>query len=608
MKKLLLTSALTLMGTAGVFAAKANPKPRTVVQSDGTTLTVYLHGDENFHWTTAEDGTLLVPVGKYYYVAQVETDGTLKATPQLAHNSTQRNATERKAIALQDKTKFLSTASEEWTAQAKANASTISTGPKYFPHTGSPKALVILVQFKDMKFSSNDPKTVFDYFFNAEMGAEAPTALTDYYQGTNYGSIKEYFSAMSDEAYTPQFDVAGVVTLSNEYSYYGQNNGNNTDIHYTEMIKEACQKAKSELSVNFNDYDQDGNGQPDLIYFVYAGLSENNGGDDNTIWAKTLNNALNIGDGLTIQRCTMASELNPTPDGKEGKYISGIGVFCHEFTHCLGIPDLYATSTSAYVNNQTPEYWDLMDAGEYMYDGYLPTAYSPWETSVMEWNMNIETLDENARQITMEPYFEEKKVYKIMAPDSIQYLLLQNVQKTNAGWWKGYPYHGLLIHRIDYEGEVNLNNKLNNTAGSPNVTILPADGVIINGYLAGDDEKKYKYTSTEYIQSHYGDPFPGKQNITSLTNVTLNSRVVDQETKSVTMSNLLYNIKEENGTISFDYLKDYAAGIDHTEANDVAAGSTDKRIFTIDGRYAGTDSSILPKGVYIIGKKKVTVK
>ncbi len=594
---------MTLMGTAGVFAAKANPKPRTVVQSDGTTLTVYLHGDENFHWATAEDGTLLVPVGKYFYVAQVETDGTLKATPQLAHNSTQRNATERKAIALQDKATFLNTATTEWTAQAKANASTISTGPNYFPHTGSPKVLVILVQFKDLKFVSNDPKTAFDYFFNAEMDTEAPTALTDYYKGTNYGSVKEYFRAMSDRAYTPQFDVAGVVTLSNGYAYYGQNNGNNTDIHYTEMIKEACQKAKSELSVNFNDYDQDGNGQPDLIYFVYAGLSENNGGDSNTIWAKTLNNALTIGDGLTIQRCTMASELNPTPDGEEGKYISGIGVFCHEFTHCLGIPDLYATSTSAYVDNQTPEYWDLMDAGEYWYEGYLPAAYSPWETSVMEWNMEIETLDDKARQITMQPYYEDKKVYKIQAPNDTQYLLLQNLQKN--GWWQGFPSHGLLIQRVDYEGEVNLNNKLNNTAGSPNVTILPADGIIINGYLAGEGKK---YTYKEYAQSHYGDPFPGKQNITSLTNVTLNSRVVDQETKSVTMSNLLYNIKEENGTISFDYLKDYAAGIEHAEANTGTANSADKRIFTIDGRYAGTDGSILSKGVYIIGKKKVTVK
>ena len=603
MKKLLLTTALTLMGTAGVFAAKANPKPRTVVQSDGTTLTVYLHGDESFHWATAEDGTLLVPVGKYFYVAQVETDGTLKATPQLAHNSTQRNATERKAIALQDKATFLHTATTEWTAQAKANASTISTGPNYFPHTGSPKVLVILVQFKDQKFVSADPKTAFDYFFNAEMGAEAPTALTDYYKGTNYGSVKEYFRAMSDGAYTPQFDVAGVVTLDNSYTYYGQNNGNNTDIYYSDMVREACKKAQSELGVDLSSYDQDGNGYTDLIYFVYAGLSENNGGDANTIWAKTVRNSTTLEDGKVIQRCTMASELNPTPDGENGKYLTGIGVFCHEFTHCLGIPDLYATNSQAYVNNQSPEYWDLMDAGEYMYEGYLPAAYSPWETSVMEWNMAIDTLDNNARQITMQPYYEEKKVYKIQAPDDTQYLLLQNLQKK--GWWQGFPYHGLLIQRIDYEGEVSLNNSLNNTAYSPNVTILPADGEIINGYLAGDGKQ---YTSKEYSQSHYGDPFPGKQNVTSLTEVTLNSRVVDNETKKVTMTNLLYNIKEESGIISFDYLKDYISGIDHTEANDSAAGSTDKRIFTIDGRYAGTDSSTLPKGVYIIGKKKVTVK
>ncbi len=604
MKKLLLTTALFLIGTTATFAAKANPKPRNVVQSDGTTLTVYTHGDENFHWTTAEDGTLLVPVGKYYYVAQVETDGTLKATPQLAHNSANRNATERKAVSLQDKAKFLSTASDEWTALAKANASTISTNKKYFPHTGTPKALVILVQFADLKFVSNDPKTVFDYFFNAEMNAEAPAALTDYYnsKGTNYGSVKEYFKAMSNEEYAPQFDVAGVVTLAKNYAYYGQDSGSKHDIYYTDMIKEACQLAQSELSVNLKDYDQDGDGQTDLIYFIYAGLGQNNGGDANTIWAKTSSN-IEIGDGQHVANYTMASELNPTPDGEDGKYITGMGVVCHEFTHCLGIPDLYATNPAAYVNNQSPEFWDLMDAGEYMNEGYLPNAYSPWETSVMEWNIDIETLDGNARQITMEPYYNSKKVYKIEAPDDTQYLLLQNLQKD--GWWRGYPTHGLLIQRIDYEGEVNLNNKLNNTPGAPNVTILPADGIIINEYLAGDG---LQYTYQEYAQSHYGDPFPGRNNVTSLTEVTLNSRVVNNETKEVTMSNLLYNIKEENGTVSFDYLKDYASGINHTDANSGTADSTDKRIFTLDGRYAGTDSSTLPKGVYIIGKKKVTVK
>lgn len=63
MKKILLSIAFALLGISSSFAAKAYPGPINVIQSDGTTLTVYLHGDENFSWSSASDGTLLVQVG-----------------------------------------------------------------------------------------------------------------------------------------------------------------------------------------------------------------------------------------------------------------------------------------------------------------------------------------------------------------------------------------------------------------------------------------------------------------------------------------------------------------------------------------------------------------
>lgn len=594
MKKFFLTTTFVLLGMASCFAAKANHRPYTVVQSDGTTLTIYQHGDEHFHWTTAEDGTLLVPVGKYYYVAQVENDGLLTATPQLAHNANSRSEVERKAVSLQNKEVFLSAATREWTSRAKAKASSISN-TIYFPHTGTPKALVILIQFNDKKFKTDDPVTVFDYFFNSEKGTAAPEAQTNYYKGTNYGSVRQYFSDMSSGEYAPQFDVAGVVTLSKDYAYYGQDGGRGegADIHFSEMISEACQLAKSELNVNFKDYDQDGNGKVDVVYFVYAGLGQNDGGDANTIWAKTSRSTIKINNDESLFLYTVAPEMASTPEKETGDYINGIGVFCHEFTHCLGIPDLYPTVASAHVNNQSPEYWDVMDAGEYNYNGYCPTPYSPWEMIVMDWNIDVETLDDTPKQITMNnPFGEDRKVYKIEASDG-QYLLLQNYQKS--GWWQKKPWHGLLIQRIDYTGEVNLDKAPNNVAGSPKVTVLPADGIIISGYLIGSG-----YTKDEYANSHYGDPFPGTQNVTSLTSVTLN--------RNVTMSNLLYNIKESDGVISFDYLYDSTSGIDRPTTDKDAAVSTDNRIFSLDGRYLGTDATTLPKGVYIIGKKKVIVK
>lgn len=594
MKKILLSIAFALLGISSSFAAKAYPGPINVIQSDGTTLTVYLHGDENFSWSSASDGTLLVQVGKNYYVAQVEEDGTLKATPQLAHNPESRNATEKNVAEAQDKDRFFKATDATLQSLAKNLNTDIATTRKYFPHSGAPKTLVILVQFPDCKFLSSDPKTAFNYFLNAESEEQAPEALTSAYNGSNYGSVKQYFTEMSKGTFTPIFDVAGVVTVSKSYTYYGQDaSENNRDIYSKNLVVEACKLAKSQLGVNFSDYDLNNDGKADLVYIIYAGIGQNLGGDANTIWAHTRAGAnYTIDNETNIYSYGLNCELN-APDKTTTNYISGIGVFCHEFSHCMGIPDLYPYNTAAHVNNQEPEYWDLMDAGEYWNLGFNPAAYSPWELDIVGWDSNIETLNNIPQQLELQPYYKDRKVYKIEASDG-QYLLLQNLQKV--GWWQGFPYHGLLIHRIDYnKPTVGLNYRMNQTPGSPEVTILPADGIILSGYLSGNGKT---YTSKEYQQSHSGDPFPGSKKVTQLTEAKLNNDVV--------LTNLLYNIKETDGVITFDYLKDFTTGIDSPITN--VDADKDASIYTLDGRYLGTDASKLGKGVYVIGKKKVVIK
>lgn len=594
MKKILLSIAFALLGISSSFAAKAYPGPITVIQSDGTELTVYLHGDEHFSWSSASDGTLLVQVGKNYYVAQVEEDGTLKATPQLAHNPESRNATEKNVAEAQDKDRFFKATDATLQSLAKNLNTDIATTRKYFPHSGAPKTLVILVQFPDCKFLSSDPKTAFNYFLNAESGEQAPEALTSAYNGSNYGSVKQYFTEMSKGTFTPIFDVAGVVTVSESYTYYGQDaSENNRDIYSKDLVVEACKLAKSQLGVNFSDYDLNNDGKADLVYIIYAGIGQNLGGDANTIWAHTRAGVnYTIDNETNIYSYGLNCELN-APDKTTTNYISGIGVFCHEFSHCMGIPDLYPYNTAAHVNNQEPEYWDLMDAGEYWNRGFNPAAYSPWELDIVGWDSNIETLGNTAQQLELQPYYQDRKVYKIEAHDG-QYLLLQNLQKV--GWWKGFPSHGLLIHRIDYnKPTIGLDYRMNQTPGSPEVTILPADGIILSGYLSG---KGKTYTDKEYQLSHLSDPFPGRNNVTQLTEAKLNNGVL--------LTNLLYNIKETDGVITFDYLKDFTTGIDSPITNIDA--DKDARIYTLDGRYLGTDASKLGKGVYVIGKKKVVIK
>ena len=602
MKKILLSIAFALMGIASGFAAKAHTALTTITQSDGSQLTIRLHGDEHFSWYSTADDVLLVQVGSNYYVAQVEEDGMLKATPQLAHNAGERGTVEEQVINNQNKEKFLNLLNAEPQALAKPIG---TVTPAYFPHKGSPKALVILVEFQDVKFKTSDPVATFTHYLKGAEGKAAPEANNAYVTKgmVNYGSVSQYFNDMSQGKFTPQFDIVGPVTVRKNSAYYGSNTGG-TDANFKEMIAEACKNVST--NVNFADYDQDNDGYIDLVYIIYAGYSESFGGNSaDCLWPKSgsatfnepgTNISLKL-NGKMISRYGINNELNGTPknwiDGKP--LLNGIGLFCHEFSHTMGLPDLYPTVEASRVDNQNPEYWDLMDGGEYTYSGYFPTPYSPWEMDVMDWTAPIELGDE-AKQVNLDSYANSRTAYKINGEND-EYLLIQNIQ--TEGWWSGitqaFKTTGMLVWRIDYPyTTVSLDNRLNNEISKPNVMIVPADGYVISDYNHGDGQK---WTDKEYKESLQGDPFPGTANKTELLSVTLNNS---------TLKKPFYNIKEADGVITFDYLKDYATGIDSPVIQQNQ--EKDTRIFTLDGRYLGTDASQLTKGVYIIGKKKVIIK
>ena len=604
MKKILLSITFALMSIVSGFAAKAHSALTTITQSDGSQLTIRLHGDEHYSWYSTTDDVLLVQVGKNYYVAQVEEDGTLKATPQLAHNAGKRGTVEEQVINNQNKEKFLNSLNAEPQALAKPFGEVY---PAYFPHTGSPKALVILVEFQDVKFKTSDPVATFTHYLKGAEGEAAPEANNAYVTKgmVNYGSVSQYFNDMSQGKFTPQFDIVGPVTVSKNSAYYGGNAGKATDVNLAQMIAEACKGVSDK--VNFADYDQNNDGYVDLVYVIYAGYSESiNGNSSDCLWPKSgtnafyepgTNNLLKL-NGKRICRYGINNELNATPTVVNNQFngmplLNGIGLFCHEFSHTMGLPDLYPTVETSRVDNQNPEYWDLMDGGEYTYSGYFPTPYSPWEMEVMGWTTPVELGDE-AKQVNLNSYASDRTTYKINGKND-EYLLIQNIQTD--GWWRGITkaYNtGMLVWRIDYPyTTVSLDNRLNNEIGKPNVMIVPADGYVISAYnVTDDDESKAKYKA-----SLKADPFPGANNVTELLSVKLNKS---------TLKKPFYNIKETNGIITFDYLKDYATGIDQT----LADKDTEKNqsIFSLDGRYLGNDASKLTKGIYIIGKKKVVIK
>lgn len=595
MKKILLSITFALMGIVSGFAAKAYSGIVTVTQSDGTELNVRIYGDEHFNWLTTEDGVLLVKEGNNYYIAETTSYGTLKATNYIAHNANKRLPAEIKAIKKQDLSRFRSYAIQK-ASPAKAMG-TGNSGVKYFPHSGSPKALVILVEFSGTPFQSGEKaKNVFEHFLKGK----AEDALPDGYEAytgsyakanlRNKGSVSDYFYVMSQGTYTPQFDVVGPYKLNHSSLSYGQGENDNT---YA-LVSDACKAADKD--VDFSRYDADGDGMVDLVYIIYAGYPASMSGNPNDIWPKSGTGGFGTYDGKKVSRFGIHAELNfgLELNQKNGFLLSGIGLFCHEFSHTLGLPDLYPTDDASKVDNQNPEMWDLMDGGEYTYNGgYCPTPYSPWEMDAMGWATPIELSDEK-QTVTLKSYGKERVAYKIKGENN-EYLLLQNIQI--GGWWTGVALvykTGMLVWRIDYNNEdVNLFDNPNNTLDKPKVMIVPADGYVISDYNHGDGKQ---WTDDQYKESLQGDPFPGATNKTELLSVVLNNSTLEKP---------IYNIKEENEVITFDYLDNISAiQLPSVEETDM----TTKQIFSLDGRYLGNDASKLTKGIYIIGKKKVVIK
>jgi len=361
--------------------------------------------------------------------------------------------------------------------------------------TGQKNCLVVLAGFSDcpMTYSAEDYNRYFNEIGYNEYGMK--------------GSVRDYFLACSYGQLDIHFDIVGPIKLKKSVTYYGSNDSRGDDRHPGQMVSEAIIAAK-ELGTDFSKYDWDNDGEVDQVYVIYAGYGEAQSGIETNIWPheNSLSATGDYGDGpgaltydgVTIDTYATSCELG----GKRGEEIDGIGTACHEFSHCMGLPDTY---DALQTGNFAMDVWDIMDYGCYNgvggKMGSCPWEFTSYERIACGWLTPIE-LKEGCEVKDMKPLNEAPEAYIIYNEGNRnEYYLLENRQLK--GFDAGGYGHGMLVLRVDYDEKAWSMNMVNTDKARQRMTIIPADNVYNS--LAGG------------IANVAGDPFPGTKKKTQLT-------------------------------------------------------------------------------------------
>lgn len=491
MKKLTLSLILLLL-TLSTFAVPAYRGWQTKSQPDGTTIQVRLTGDEFHHYWQDQAGNVVKcdSLGYWRVVESQPTPATIKARRQ---------------------------ASAMLQSRPKKAVGSVNLAPR---------GLVILVNFKDTKFNASNTKEAMNDLMNS----------SSYTDNGATGSVRQFFSDQSDGQYTPEFEVIGPVTLTNNVAHYGSNDAGGDDLLPGDMVVEACSIANASYGVDFTRYDNDSDGYVDFVYIIYAGKGEADGGAANTIWphnwdvysAEYYGNcsypeSQRLFDGRYIYQYACSGEI----DGPTGAR-AGIGTIAHEFGHVIGLPDLYDIDYGQnYEDEATPGAWHIMDGGSYNNHGKTPPNYTIYDKYFLGWKTPINP-GATAQNLSLIANGQSGyQGYQIASSNSLLTATSTNTvyyieNRQQSGWDAHVPGHGLVIWKIMYNQSVWEANGPNATPGTIRYAVVSASGATTKIGTAAD-------------------PFPGTQRKTEWRGVN---------------GKPLLNITEKNGIISLSYIEE----------------------------------------------------
>ncbi len=515
MKKLLFLISLFFVVTA-VMAVPAKPGLwRIITLTDGTSVRAMLAGDEHMHFFVSEAGKRYVQDPTTGFFVEKSSDEVAK----IYSSRKAKRAPRRKVLGQIDKTAL----------------------------QGAQKGLIILVEFADKEFAEGHDLNLYhrianERHFTHELGFK--------------GSVRDYFHDQSHGQFDLTFDVVGPVKLSHEFAYYGANDEHGDDLRPGEMVAEAVLAIQEE--VDFSEYDWNGDGIMENFYVLYAGLGEADSSESNSVWphmwelsSNDYGQAIQL-NGVVIDMYACGNEA------KEGGDIEGIGTLCHEFSHCMGFPDMYDTH---YSGNFGMGYWDLMNSGSYLDGSFTPAGYSAYERWQCGWIEPVELVNDTVigsmKAINL-PEGEAFVIYNKGHRD--EYYVLENRQLT--GWNAYLPAAGMLVTHVDFDPDLWAYNAVNTTGyvedlarsnTHQRLTILHADN---------DDDADYfmSWMGGYWMTTQDGDTYPYSDGRLKRDSITHFSNPADEVYNANTDGSYFMNIniyditQNDDGSMAFRFL------------------------------------------------------
>ena len=543
MKKNLILGILLMLCTFSLLAGPAYPGRIVYTQPDGTTIGIHLHGDEFHHWATDDSGRIL----------EQDADGFWRVSmgiTSLQLEEGREAATLRRAAANQ--------ARQEYAAQHAAS------------NFGSPKIPVILVGFGGQNEGFSKTAEDFDAMLNS----------ADYTANSAIGSVRTYFEENSRGQFTPEFDVLGPVNLTNAKSYYGKNTSSQqgSDALPEMALVHAAQALDG--TVDFSQYDNDGDGTVDFVLFYFSGYDEAQGGNTNCIWShawylSSSSNARNqrTFDGVKLDRYFCTAELK----GNSGSTMCSIGTTCHEFAHTLGLPDFYDADYETNGEAASMYSFDLMSSGNYNANSTIPPYFTAEELYEVGWMSAIPEMATSGT-VTLPavnyPGATTYSAYMTKAAVNGEYFVYE--VRGGQRWDAPLP-QGMMVYHVDkstnrVSGTVTAastwnNNSVNNYSAHPCCYVVPAVNPTQTTLYSGS-VSKFFFPGAGLVRSYSPTGWNGNSIGYQLTNIAY-----DQGDKVVTFNLSNSNVLGISGTVMDTDSQPIAGATVTVTAEEVSSGA-----------------------------------